>query len=108
MEAVKKLNVQRIEFDNHQEWITIYGIIEDPDRNPSRILSKIKFPQEELNRIINRLQATCEDDEVLSYLHSEEINDDNIYYTINLQGTNFATSWIELPQEKQQYVLIRA
>lgn len=108
MEATKKLNIQRIEFANNQEWITIYGIVDDPNRNPSKSLSRLKIHQEELNRIINQLQANSEEEEVLSNLISEEISEDEMYYILNLQGTVFSTAWINLSEITDNYLLIRA
>lgn len=108
MRANRNLTIQRIEFSSIQEFATIYGIIEERGKSETKTLSRIRIHQKDLNRYINRLQAEHPEEEVLSYLIADEVEEGTVEYVLQLQNTCFAQTPIELSEIAEPFLLIRA
>lgn len=105
MENIQKINIQKIEFINTLGYANVFcAINEEEDKNDYQMI----IEQRILNRIICKIQAAQMDDEVLNYMESQKIDDENTAYTINLKETSYENAWIELDEQSMKYQLIRA
>lgn len=105
MNAINRINIQKIEFGNNTEYVNVFCRV---NANEPESDSQMIMEQKILNRIICKIQAAQMDDEVLNYLESKSIDPDNTIYTLNLEKTSYRNAWIELDEQMANYHLIRA
>jgi len=83
METNNSINIQKIEFSTIENTANIFCNLKNTRGSEA---SEMIIEQRILNRIINRIQAACSEnnDEILDLMDTKKVDSENCFYTIDL------------------------